>query len=189
MKPARAGLWPQRCLLFLLSWCWWPGAHVWAASTDWGVIPVNTSTTISFASQDITRNFTDQYYFSLASGADASYAVTVAFDLCRHGCGNPDLSYGVYDVNGRMISDTGSVVLSSGRYVFKVKGTGFGAGNTLDYSGSMSFYVPGGSTLNSFVSAVPEPRDAALMLMGLCMLAAGVWHRRRASFSTRGLSA
>lgn len=180
MKPAAAGLWRQAWLLILA--CLWPGAHLLAADVDWGVISVSQPTTITFASQDITKNFTDQYYFSLSAGTDASYAVTMSFDVCQSGCGNPSISYGVYDTTGKLISDSGSAVLTSGRYVLQVKGTGTGSGNTESYSGFIAFNGAGTSNgLTSFVSAVPEPRDYALMLTGLVMLAASVRHRRRAS--------
>jgi len=146
-------------------------------TTDWGVIPIDQETTISFASYDITRNFTDQYLFSLQGSGDASYAVTVTFNVCANGCGNPDLSYGVYDANGSLINNTGSAVLTAGDYSFQVKGTGIGSGNSVDYSGSMSF----------FVSAVPEPHDILLMLAGLSFLAWAVWRRRRSEAGPAGL--
>lgn len=128
--------------------------------TDWGVIPIGQETTISFSAYDITRNFTDQYAFSLKGAGDASYAVKVSFDACAQGCGNPDLGYGVYNANGSLISDGGTVVLEAGDYVFQVKGTGFGSGNAVSYTGSMNF----------FVSSVPEPGDVVLMFAGLTFL-------------------
>jgi len=68
------------------------------------------------------------------------------------------------------------VVLSAGDYVFKVKGTGMGSGNSVDYSGSMSF----------FVSAVPEPHDILLMLAGLSFLVWAVWRRRQSEIAPAG---
>jgi hypothetical protein len=136
--------------------------------TDWGTIATTENSTIDFARTDITSNFTDQYSFSILSGADTSYAVTVTFNGCESGCGNPDVSYGIYDANGSIISDTGSVVLASGDYVFTIKGVGMGSGNLTDYTGSISF----------FVSAVPEPADYLLLLTGLAMLGGGVFYRR-----------
>jgi hypothetical protein len=138
----------------------------WPEDTNWGVIPVGQSTNISFAQYDITKNFTDTYSFSLQSGSDASYSVAVTFDVCKSGCGNPDLSYGIFDAHATLISDTGSAVLSYGDYVFKVMGTGMGSGNSVDYSGSMSF----------FVSSVPEPSDTMLMLTGCAFV---IWAVRR----------
>ncbi len=145
------------------------GNAAWATSTDWGVIPVGQETTISFASSDITKNFTDQYSFSLQTGTDTSYAVSVTFDVCRYGCGNPNLSYGLYDASGQLVSDTGTAVLTSVDYYFQVKGTGMGAGNTVDYTGSISFMV----------SAVPEPSDVILMIVGLCCLVWAIKRRRQ----------
>lgn len=136
--------------------------------TDWGVIPLDQNTTISFASYDITRNFTDQYNFSLQGSGDAAYAVTVTFNVCANGCGNPSFSYGVYNANGSLIDSSGAVVLKAGDYTFQVKGTGMGSGNSVDYMGSMSF----------FVSAVPEPGDIFLLLTGLPLLAWAVKRRR-----------
>lgn len=140
-----------------------------AATTDWGIIPVGQETTISFAAYDITKNFTDQYSFALLAGTDASYAVTVTFDVCARGCGNPDLAYGLYGESGQLISDSGSAVLSSGNFYLQVKGTGMGAGNSVDYSGAMTFMV----------SPVPEPGDLALMFVGTSCLIWGARARRR----------
>jgi hypothetical protein len=89
--------------LCLMVACLFGGAAQ-SADTDWGVIPVGQETTISFASYDITKNFTDQYSFSLQAGTDTSYAVTVTFDVCAYGCGNPTLSYGLYDASGQLVS-------------------------------------------------------------------------------------
>jgi hypothetical protein len=152
------------CLVFSCVF----GGAAWATATDWGVIPVGQETTISFASYDITKNFTDQYSFSLQAGTDTSYAVTVTFDVCRYGCGNPSLSYGLYDASGQLVSNTGTAVLTSGDYYFQVKGTGMGAGNSVDYNGSISFMV----------SAVPEPSDVILMIVGLFSLVWAIKRRR-----------
>lgn len=146
--------------------------------TDWGVIPLDRDTTISFSSYDITKNFTDQYTFSLQGFGDAAYAVTVTFDGCKNGCGNIGLSYGVYGANGSLIDNTGSVVLSAGDYVFMVKGTGMGAGNTVSYDGTMNF----------FVAAVPEPSDYLMMFAGLCFLGWALRRRRRADAARAGLA-
>lgn len=54
------------CLVFSCVF----GGAAWATATDWGVIPVGQETTISFASYDITKNFTDQYSFSLQAGTE-----------------------------------------------------------------------------------------------------------------------
>ena len=146
--------------------------------TDWGVIPLDQDTTISFASYDKTGNFTDQYTFSLQGFGDASYAVTVLFGGCKNGCGNIDLSYGVYGANGSLIDESGSVVLSAGDYVFMVKGTGMGAGNHVGYEGTMNF----------FVAAVPEPADYLLMAAGLGFLVWAVLRRRRAQARAAGVA-
>jgi hypothetical protein len=155
--------------LFCLTMCGFLSSTSFAADGDWGVIPVGQETTISFSAYDITKNFTDQYSFTLQSGADSSYSVAVTFDVCKRGCGNPDLAYGIYDANGGIVSDSGSAVLTSGTYVFQVKGTGMGAGNSVDYAGDVSFMV----------SAVPEPADILLMLVGSSCLAWAIKRRRR----------
>lgn len=160
---------PSLFKLFWLALCGLLSSATFAADSDWGVIPVGQETTISFASYDITKNFTDQYSFTLQAGTDSSYAVAVTFDVCNNGCGNPDLSYGIYDATGQLVSDSGSAVLTSGTYYFQVKGTGFGAGNSVDYSGNISFMV----------SAVPEPADLMLMLVGTSCLAWAVKRRRQ----------
>lgn len=170
----------MRCpSLFKLVWlalCCLFGSAAFAADGDWGVIPVDQETTISFAAYDITKNFTDQYSFTLQAGTDSSYSVAVTFDVCKNGCGNPSLSYGIYDATGQLVSDSGSAVLTSGSYYFQVKGTGMGAGNSVDYSGNISFMV----------SAVPEPADLLLMLVGTSCLAWAVKRRRQRVFALAG---
>lgn len=149
-------------------------------TTDWGTVatPITSEVTFSFAQYDINRNFTDQYLFSLQGEAGASYSVTFNFDACRKGCGNPDLSYGIYDRTGSLVANTtGTVTLSAGNYAFQVKGTGFGAGNSLDYWGSMTF-AAGATSLNNvtMISPAPEPSTLLLMAAGLTLLA---WKARR----------
>lgn len=148
---------------------------------DWGTVatPLTSEVTFSFAQYDINQNFTDQYLFSLQGGAGASYSVTFNFDPCVRGCGNPDLSYGIYDRNGSLIaSTTGTVTLSAGNYTFQVHGTGFGAGNSIDYWGSVTFAASAGSSLNNvtMVSPAPEPSTLVLMLWGLAGLG---WSARK----------
>lgn len=157
-------------LLFLLV----RTAH--AEDADWGVIPVEQTTTISFEAYDITKDFTDQYSFSILSGTDTSYSVSVIFDICSNGCGNPELSYGIYNANGGLVSESGSAVLSSGNYVFQVKGTGMGAGNSVDYSGSITFLV----------SAVPEPSDIALFLTASLIAGVAIRTRRTRNATSMG---
>lgn len=140
-----------------------------STSTDWGAIPTSGETTISFSGIDKTKNFTDQYSFSIAASTDASYSVTVTFDFCANGCGNIEVGYGIYDANGGLISDTGSAVLSSGDYVFMVKGTGMGAGNDIGYNGSISF----------FVSPVPEASDYLMFVIGMLILMYAVRRHRQ----------
>ena len=164
-------------LLFLMGWAASLPALA-QQTTNWGVIPLGQDTTISFASYDITNNFSDHYLFSLQGSGDAAYAVTVLFNVCARGCGSPELSYGVYDANGTLIDSTGSVVLKAGNYDFQVKGAGFGAGNSVDYMGSMSF----------FVSAVPEPSDYLLMIAGLAALAWALRRRARRTAHSAALT-
>ena len=100
--------------------------------------------------------------------------MTFAFDACKKGCGNPDIAYGIYDANGGLIADaTGTVTLSAGNYVFQVKGTGFGAGNSLDYMGSVTF------SATAVVSPVPEPSALLLALPGLVLVHVMTRRRRR----------
>jgi hypothetical protein len=151
---------------------------------DWGTIatPVTSEVTFSFAQYDIGKNFTDQYNFSLQGGAGATYSVTFAFEPCRRGCGNPDLTYGIYDRNGSLIASTnGSVTLSAGNYAFQVKGIGMGAGNTVDYWGSVTFTAgasaPGSLTSVTMVSPAPEPSTLVMMLIGLAFISWSIWRQ------------
>lgn len=167
----------------LLAWLLASIATARANTTqDWGTVatPLSSPVTFSFAQYDITRNFTDQYNFSLQGGTGASYSVTFAFDPCRKGCGNPDLSYGIYDRNGGLIASTnGTVTLSAGNYAFQVKGTGMGAGNSVDYWGSVTFAAaPSSLTTVTMVSPAPEPSTLLLMLCGLAGLGWSAWRRR-----------
>lgn len=148
-----------------------------AATTDWGVIAVDQPSSYSVSGTDITQNFTDQYTFSISGGSSADYSVYVEFDFCKNGCGNPDVSYGIYDLNGGLISDTGSAVLSAGDYVFKVKGTGMGSGNTLDYNGSVNFTAS--AVPSSFVSEASEPNDILLTITSSACLILLVRLRRK----------
>lgn len=127
-----------------------------SATTDWGIIPLDAPTTETVSGIDITKNFTDYYNFTIAGGTDANYSVLVEFDFCKNGCGNPAVSYGLYDMNGGLISDSGSAVLTAGLYSFQVKATGMGSGNTLDYNGTITF-----------VSNAPEPSDYMLFFIGI----------------------
>ena len=162
-----------------------------ATVEDWGTVatPITSEVSFSFAQYDINNNFTDQYNFSLEGGAGATYNVSFNFDACRNGCGNPDLTYGIYDRNGSLVATTtGTVTLSAGAYTFQVKGIGMGSGNTVDYFGSVTFTAVGatstsisGSTMDgtlAMVSPAPEPSSLALSLLGLSMLA---WSVRRRS--------
>jgi hypothetical protein len=151
---------------------------------DWGTVstPITTETSFSFVQYDVSNNFTDQYAFSLAGASGASYSVTFQFDACKNGCGNPDLSYGIYDSNGGLVAAaTGTVALSAGSYVFQVKGDGMGSGNSIDYSGSVTF-----SAVNtSMVSPAPEPSTLMLTLFGLGGLGWEARRRRQAHDSGR----
>lgn len=136
---------------------------------DWGTIvtPLETDLTFTFEQNDIAANFTNEYTFSLSGEAGATYSVTFNFDFCARGCGNVAVEYGIYDLNGNMVTTVGadgSVVLQAGNYALQVKGTGFGAGNSIDYSGSVTF---SSLTLSSMVSPAPEPPAYLLMISGL----------------------
>lgn len=142
---------------------------------DWGTVatPITSETSFSFAQYNISNNFTDQYAFSLEGASGATYSVTFQFDACNNGCGNPDLSYGIYDSNGGLVaSASGTVTLSAGNYVFQVKGDGMGSGNSVDYWGSVSF----SAVATSMVSPAPEPSSLVLTLFGMGGLG---WAARR----------
>jgi hypothetical protein len=153
-------------LLLLLN----GAAH--ALTEDWGTIatPISEETSFSFAQYDITGNFTHDYGFSLEGSAGATYEVSFAFDACRTGCGSPELTYGIYHANGSYIGDAnGTVMLSAGNYIFQVKGTGMGSGNSIDYWGSVTFSMSSSSM--QMVSPVPEPSTLILTLFGALFLA------------------
>jgi len=153
-------------LLLLLN----GAAH--ALTEDWGTIatPISEETSFSFAQYDITGNFTHTYGFSLEGSAGATYEVSFEFDACRAGCGSPELTYGIYDANGGYIGDTsGTVVLSAGNYIFQVKSTGMGSGNSIDYWGSVTFSMAAANM--QMVSPVPEPSTLILTFFGALFLA------------------
>lgn len=152
---------------------------------DWGTVatPLTTETSFSFAQYGIGSNFTDQYAFTLEGESGAAYNVTFQFDVCRSGCGNPDLSYGIYDASGGMVTaSNGVATLSAGSYVFQVKGDGMGAGNSVDYWGSVTF----NAVAMSMVSPAPEPSSLMLTLFGMGGLGWAVRRRReRAGVAAR----
>lgn len=153
---------------------------------DWGTVvtPLTTEASFAFEQYDITQNFADQYAFSLEGDAGAAYEVTFSFDACRNGCGSPDLSYGIYEANGGLITaDAGSVTLSAGSYVFEVKGNGLGSGNSVDYSGEVTFTATMAGA-DSIVAPVPEPASIILTAVGLSVVGGAVWRRRRSSART-----
>ena len=134
-----------------------------AVVEDWGTIvtPLDEDLTFDFTQTDITKNFTDQYTFSLEGSADAFYEVTFNVDFCSYGCGNVAVSYGIYDANGGLVTEVsagGTLSLATGDYTFQVKGTGMGAGNSVDYFGEVTF--------KAVVSPAPEPPAYILMLVG-----------------------
>lgn len=145
---------------------------------DWGSVstPVANDVTFSFAQYDVDANFTHQYLFSLEGSADATYSVTFNFDTCTRGCGNPSFSYGIYDLNGGLLdaSNGGTYVLTAGAYAFQVKGDGFGAGNIVDYWGSVTIASAGVAT--EIVAPAPEPETLWLLGPGLLLIG---WVARR----------
>ena len=166
-------------LLLLLSLLALAANPAWGAVTNWGVIPLDQVTNISFGATDITNNFTDQYNFSIQGGTLASAQVTVTFDVCKNGCGNTQITYGIYDAQGQLISQiqgTGSVTLAAGNYYLKVVGTGMGSGNSISYTGTMTFSAAMATATPAYVSGAPEPADWLLMLSGSAFL---TWAVRR----------
>lgn len=143
-----------------------------AQTVDWGTISteINDTRSFAFAQYDVAKNFTHSYAFSLEGSASSTYKVSFAVDTCRTGCGSPDFSYGISPVSGRFISDSnGTVALTAGSYVFEVKGTGMGAGNSIDYWGSVNFSVSPSNM--AVVSPVPEPSTVILTFFGALFLA------------------
>jgi len=139
-------------------------------TTNWGIIPSDGSYTYTFSSTDITRNFTDTYSFTL-NGSDATqYQMNIVYDSCTHGCGNLTLDYGIYQ-GGTLIDSSGSTVLTSGTYEFKVTGTGMGSGNDVTYSGQITF--------TPIVASVPEPSEVLLFFTGAGLLAWSLRRQRR----------
>lgn len=132
-----------------------------------GVIDLSKTPNIIFNEQ-IVKNQSDDYRFTLTENAFVSYSMNTNSVLCVKGCGNPSVSYGIYDVLGKQIDNSGSIVLRSGTYMFGVKSTGMGSNNTVLYNGQINF-----------VSPVPEPADYLLFFIGLICLATAVAHRKR----------
>ncbi|GEM_PF-5851198 len=139
-------------------------------STNWGIIPTDGSYTYTFSSTDITRNFTDSYSFTLAGSDATKYQMNVVYDSCTKGCGNLTLDYGIYQ-GGTLIDSSGSTVLTSGTYEFKVTGTGMGSGNDVTYSGHITF--------TPIVASVPEPSEVLLFFTGAGLLAWSLRRQRR----------
>jgi len=138
---------------------------------DWGTIstPLEEDLTFEVQHNDITKNFSHDYNFSLEGESDAIYELTFNFDYCRYGCGNVTTSYGIYDLNGGLISDVdsnGTLYLTSGDYSLRIDGTGFGAGNSIDYLGSITFTATAVATTNAVISSAPEPSVFGLLLAG-----------------------
>jgi len=166
-----------RTLSFTFTLLMASAAH--ALTVDWGTIatPITDETSFSFAQYDISQNFSHSYSFSLEGTAGASYTVNFQLDSCRNGCGSPDLSYGIYHANGNYIGETnGTVNLSAGNYIFQVKGSGMGSGNSIDYWGSVAFAISSSSM--QMVSPVPEPSTLILTFFGAIFLAFAVWPKQ-----------
>jgi len=158
-----------------------PGTSLSEVIEDWGTVvtPIESETTFSFEQYDVEKNFTHEYLFSLEGDAGATYEVTFNFDACSNGCGNPDLRYGIYDTDGGLYSSTsGTVLLSAGSFTFQVKGTGMGAGNSVDYWGDVTFTATLVST-DGIVAPVPEPTTLSLSGAGAMILGWAAYRRRR----------
>jgi len=144
---------------------------------DWGTIstPLEEDLTFEVQQNDVTKSFSHDYNFSLEGESDAIYPLTFNFDYCSYGCGNVATSYGIYDQNGGLISDVdsnGTLYLTSGDYSLRVDGTGFGAGNSIDYLGSITFTATAVASTSAVVSPAPEPSVFGLLIAGivLCLL-------------------
>ena len=141
--------------------------------TDWGIISTDGSYTYNFSNTDITKNFTDNYYFTLDGSNDTQYQMTLVYDSCTYGCGNLAIDYGIYDGN-TLIDDTGTTTLSSGTYNLQITGTGMGAGNNVNYSGTITF-----TPMVAIVSTVPEPSEVILFTLSAILLAGSIARHRR----------
>jgi len=162
--------------IFLLA----PGTSLSEVIEDWGTVvtPIESETTFSFEQYDVFKNFTHEYLFSLEGDAGATYAVTFNFDACSNGCGNPDLTYGIYDTNGGLYSSTsGTVLLSAGSFTFQVSSTGMGAGNSVDYWGDVTFTAALVST-DGIVAPVPELTTLSLSGVGAMIVGLAAYRRR-----------
>lgn len=149
--------------------------------TDWGTIsaPIASDVTFEFGRLDITKNFTDQYLFSLAGSSGVEYTLSFNILPCLNGCGNPDLNWGIYDQNGGLVSAPANgttYTLSSGSYSFQVKGTGMGAGNDLSYNGDITFSATALAS-GGMMASVPDGERWVLTAAGLLVF--GWWRRRK----------
>ena len=138
---------------------------------NWGTVitPVSTATSFSFAQTGITKNFTHDYLFSLEGSAGATYNVTFNVGACDRGCGSTSVTYGIYNANGSLVASAdagGRVTLAAGDYSFRVGASGMGSGNSVDYSGGVSF----SASASGVVSAAPEPATYLLTLLGLTLV-------------------
>ena len=147
---------------------------------DWGVIPLGTETSFTFAPSNASTNFTDQYSFSLLGTTEINFSLSSFLGTCTKGCGSPSITYGIYDANGGLISGASPVTLGAGSYVFQIKGTGMGAGNKAGSGGIIDFY----SAPAEVVSPAPEPGGWLLLLAGLGLVVGLA--RRQAKFQRTG---
>ena len=147
-----------------------PGWVMAQTSTNWGIIPTDGTYTYTFSSADITKPFTDTYSFTLNGSDSTQYQMNIVYDSCTKGCGNMTLDYGIYQ-GGTLIDSSGSTVLTSGTYEFKVTGTGMGSGNDVTYSGLITF--------TPIVASVPEPSEVLLFFTGAGLLAWSLRRQRR----------
>lgn len=146
--------------------------------SDWGLVPIASQTSFIYLPPPEVSNFTDQYRFSLAGQTSVNFSSAYFLNPCLKGCGNPDLAFGIYDSNGGLVDASGSTTLAAGDYVFQVKGTGLGSGNTAGSGGIINFYT---AAPIEVVSPAPEPAAWLLMLSGLAAVAGGLRKRRSQS--------
>ncbi len=143
---------------------------------DWGVFPQQQDVTFSFAPSDASTNFTDQYTFTLVGGTDIAWTTSSFLGTCTKGCGSPSIQFGIYDATGGLISNTGGINLGPGNYIFQIKGTGMGAGNTAGSGGVITF--SGMPQIMEIVSPAPEPSGVLLLSAGLLVMGV-VCHREK----------
>lgn len=107
---------------------------------DWGTLPEGSETSFTFTPDSSASNFSDQYRFTLSGTTDVRYVTSDYLATCTRGCGNPVVEFGIYNESGAQVDSSGTATLAAGDYVFQIKGSGMGSGNTAGSGGVITFY-------------------------------------------------